>query len=60
MTKYEVQDAAGNTASTHRSEAAAIAAAKKIEDSRVIMREKSGTYESATVVFPEVGTTYSN
>ena len=59
MTKYEVQDERRQTVSTHRSEAAAIAAAKKIEDSRVIMRVKSGTYESATVVFPEVGTTYS-
>jgi hypothetical protein len=60
MTKYEVQDAARQTVSTHRTEAAAIKAARKIDDSRVMMRETSGTYKSTTCIHPEVGATYSN
>ena len=59
-THYEVQDEQQRTASKHRSEKAAIAAAKKIESSRVLMRVVSGTYKPTTVVYPAVGTTYSN
>jgi pectin methylesterase-like acyl-CoA thioesterase len=60
MTKYEVQNEARETISTHRSEAAAIKAARKIEDSRVVMHVTSGTYKSTTCIYPAVGMTYSN
>lgn len=60
MTKYEVQDERWETVSTHRTEADAIKEAKKISGSRVIMREKSGTYESSTCISPEIGDTYSH
>lgn len=58
-TTYRVQDRSQNTVSTHRSESAAIKAASKIEDSRVVMEVTSGTYQSSTVIYPTVGTTYS-
>jgi pectin methylesterase-like acyl-CoA thioesterase len=60
MTKYEVQDETRQAVSTHRSESAAIKAARKIEDSRVVMHVTSGTYKSTTCIYPAVGTTYSN
>jgi hypothetical protein len=60
MTTYEVQDETRQVISTHRSESAAIKAARKIDDSRVVMRETSGTYESTTCIYPAVGATYSN
>jgi hypothetical protein len=57
---FEVRDEQRNTVSSHRSESAAIKAAKKLNDSRVIMVVTSGTHKSTTCVWPEVGTTYSN
>mgnify|MGYP003654237229 CR=1 FL=1 len=56
---YRVQDRTQSTISTHRTEAAAIKAASKIEDSRIVMDVTSGTYQSSTVIYPAVGTTYS-
>lgn len=59
-THYEVQDEQQRTISKHRSEKAAINAAKKIESSRVLMQVVGGTYKSTTVIYPAVGMTYSN
>ena len=58
-TTYRVQDRTQSTISTHRTEAAAIKAASKIDDSRIVMDVISGTYQSSTVIYPNVGTTYS-
>ena len=59
MTIYRVIGL-GPTVSNHHSERAAIAAARRLEDGRVVMVERSGTYKSSTPVWPTRGTTQSN
>lgn len=51
----------GDAISSHRSEAQAVRAAKKLgEHSSVVLVVTSGTYRSKTQVWPEARPTYSN
>lgn len=57
---YEVQDEQRQVLVRTESEGEALLRAKALTDSRVVMHVKSGTYESATVIYPDRGETYSN
>jgi hypothetical protein len=59
-TRYQVRDEQRQVVSTHKSKTAAVKEAKTLNGSRVFMIERSGTYESITCVWPELGPTYTS
>lgn len=64
MTTYKVNINGADVDHAYKTKAAAIHAAKcfdcNLNNIRVVMHEKSGTYHSKTTVWPEVGITYTN
>jgi hypothetical protein len=57
---YRVQDSSQNIISRHHTKTAAIKAASKVKNAYVFMDVVSGSYRSATMIYPFVGVTHGH